>query len=196
MIDLPDYPAPASAQPAMIDFGGTLTPSLGGPVQRINRMGSRTRLSVSMPPMNKANARKWVNRLMRGKSEGVRMPFPLLDFNPGLPGSVLVNGASQSGSSLIVDGATPNYPFREGQPFSVLTGGKHYLHWVTAETIASNTGTATMPIVPMLRLSPADNSVCYFGRPMIEGFILGEEWSWQMSVEHIVGIEFVISESA
>lgn len=196
MIDLPDYPSPNGANPALIDFGAFLTPSLGGPVQRISRMGSRFRISVTMPPMPSAQVgRQWVSRLLRGKSEGVRMPYPLLSFNPGLPGAVLVNGASQSGETLVVDGATPNYVFREGQFFSIVNSGKHHLHMVTAETIASNTGTATLPIAPMLRKSPANNAVCHFDDPMIEGFILGEEFSWNLSIEHLIGLEFQIVES-
>lgn len=196
MIDLPDYPEPSDANPGLIDFGSFLTPSLGGPVQRVDRMGSRFRIAVTMPPMtSQQTGRQWVSRLLQGKKEGARMPFPLLSFDPGLPGNVLVNGASQAGSSLVVDGATPNYAFREGQFFSIVNSGKHHLHMVTAETLASNTGTATIPIFPMLRKSPADNAVCHFGQPMIEGFILGEEWAWNMSVEHLLGIEFQIVES-
>lgn len=196
MIDLPDYPSPNSASPALIDFGAFLTPSLGGPVQRVSRMGSRFRIAVTMPPMPSVQlGRQWVSRLIRGKSEGVRMPFPLLSFNPGAPGTVLVNGASQAGSSLSVDGATANYAFREGQFFSIVNSGKHHLHMVTAETIASALGAATLPIAPMLRKSPADNAVCHFAEPMIEGFIMGEEFPWSLSVEHLIGLEFQIVES-
>lgn len=196
MIDLPDWPTPNGADIALVDFGALLTPALGGPVQRVNRMGSRFKISVSMPPLTSAKVgRQWVSRLVQGKSEGVRMPLPLLDFDPGLPGTVLVNGAGQSGSSLIVDGATPNYIFREGQPFSILTGGKHHLYLVAVETIANGSGQATLPITPMIRRAHADNDSCYFGEPMIEGFISGDELSWNLSVEHVIGIRFDISES-
>jgi hypothetical protein len=123
------------------------------------------------------------------------MPYPLLDFDPGLPGNVLVNGGSQAGSTLNVDGATPNYVFREGQPFSILTGGKHYLYFVTTETAANGSGVAALPISPMLRKAPADNSPCHFGKPMIEGFIMGEEWRWEMSLERLISIQFDIVES-
>lgn len=196
MIDLPDWPTPNGADLALQDFGAFLTPALGGPVQRVNRMGSRFKISVSMPPLTSAKVgRQWVSRLVQGKSEGVRMPLPLLDFDPGLPGTVLVNGAGQTGSSLIVDGATPNYIFREGQPFSILTGGKHHLYLVRTETIANGSGQATLPISPMLRRPHADNDPCHFGEPMIEGFISGDELSWNLSLEHLIGIQFDIAES-
>jgi hypothetical protein len=159
-------------------------------------MGSRFRIAVTMPPLPSVKlGRQWVSKLIQGKSQGARMPFPLLSFDPGLPGNVLVNGASQAGTTLIVDGATPNYVFREGQFFSIVTSGKHHLHMVAAEVIASNTGTATLSIAPMLRKSPADNDVCHFADPMIEGFIIGEELPWSLSIEHLIGLEFQLVES-
>jgi hypothetical protein len=47
----------------------------------------------------------------------------------------------------------------------------------------------------MIRRAHADNDVCYFGEPMIEGFISGDELSWNLSVERVIGIQFDISES-
>jgi hypothetical protein len=195
MIDLPDWAVPNGCDVGLVDFGGFLTPGLGGAVQRIDRMGNRFRVSVSFPPfLSKDRGRIMVSRLIRGKTEGIRIEFPLLGFKPGSPGSVLVNGAGQSGRSLILDGATPNYAFREGQPFSLVHSGQHYLHFVDAEVIANGTGQATLSISPMLRIEPADNAVCHFGKPMIEGYILGDEWRWQMSLEHHIAIQFDIEE--
>ncbi len=195
MIDLPLYPSPNGAEVGLIDFGATLTPSLGGPVQRVNRTGARFRIMVTLPPMNVADGRKWIARLVRGKFEGARMPYPLLGFNPGSPGEVRINGVGQAGSMLIVDGATPNYVFREGQPFSIETAGKHHLYLIAAETIADSTGHASLPITPMLRRPHGDNDLCYFGKPMIEGFIDGDEMSWNLNINHHVGFQYGLSES-
>lgn len=196
MIDLPEWPMPASADIALVDWGAFLTPGLGGPVQRVNRLGSRYRISVTYPPLpSKKEGRIFLGRLMRGKSEGVRLPFPLLDFDPGAPGDVRINGGSQTGSSLVVDGITPNYVFREGQPLSILTGGKHHLYFVAAEMIASNTGTATLPLTTMLRRPHLDNDEVHVGKPMIEGFIAGDELSWNIGVERLVSLSFDITES-
>lgn len=123
------------------------------------------------------------------------MRFPLLDLDPGAPGNVLVNGGTASGSTLPVDGATPGYVFRAGQPFSIVTGGRHHLYWNAVEVIANSSGQATLTIDPPLRKQPADNDVCNFGIPMIEGFIEGDEFSWQMSVDRILGFQFTIREA-
>ncbi len=196
MIDLPDWPGPASAEVAFVDFGGELTPALGGPVQRIERMGSRFRLSVQMPPMkHDKTARLWLARLLQAKQEGGRIEYPLLGFSPGLPGSTIaVAGAAQSGRTLNVDGAPNGYVFRVGQPISIITAGVYYLHFVTSEVIVGAAGTAALSIEPMLRVSPADNALLEVGRPKIEGFLSGAEMPWSMDVAQIIGLSFVISE--
>lgn len=198
MIELPAWAVPNGAAPIYQDFGGFLTPSLGGEVQRIDRMGNRFGIAVTFPPIvGKQRGRILVSRLIRGKTEGIRIEYPLLDFNPGAPGAVLVDGAGQAGRGLNVKGANPHYAFREGQPFSIVDGsGRHYLHFVDAEVIASATGTASLSISPMLRFEFANGATCHFGKPMIEGFIMGEEWRWAMSVERFIGIEFEIMERA
>ncbi len=197
MIDLPTSPAPAGAEAALIDFGAFLTSPLGGPTQRVDRMGNRFRLSVTMPPMkNVAVGRIWVARLIRGKSEGVRMRLPLQGFDPGLPGVPVVAGTGQTGRTLAIRAATPNAIFREGQFFSIVTGGRHHLTMVDAETIASATGTATLPVSPMLRVPHLDGDACHFGQPMIEGFVMGDEMAWQMQLARIIGIAFDLVEAA
>jgi len=195
MIDLPEHPQPANATPGLVDFGAFLTPGLGGPVQRVERMGNRFKIACTMPPMRNQNlGRQWVAKLLRGKQEGARMPWPLQGFDPGSPGAVLVNGAGQAGRSLIIDGATPNYIFREGQFFSIVISGRHYLYMCAGERIASATGTATLPIEPLLRVSPPDNAVCNFGKPMVEGFIMGDAFSWEMALANFIGLGFELVE--
>jgi hypothetical protein len=197
MIELPDWAVPNGAEPFLIDYGGFLTPGLGGEVQRIDRMGNRFGIAVSLPPvLGKDRGRILVSRLIRAKTEGVRIEYPLLDFAPGQPGAVLVNGAGQSGRSLIVDGAEPYYAFREGQPFSLVEAGRHYLHFVDAEVIATALGAATLSISPMLRIEPANNAVCHFAKPMIEGFIYGDEWRWALSIERHIALQFEVRERA
>jgi len=195
MIDLPDHPSPAAAAPALIDFGAFLTPSLGGPVQRVQRMGSRFKIACTMPPMpNPVLGRQWISRLVRGKHEGARMAWPLQGFDPGTPGTILVSAAGAAGRSLPVQGATPNYVFREGQFFSLEIFSRFYLYMITAETFASATGTATLPIEPMLRVSPPAGAACHFGKPLIEGFIMGEAFQWEMALANFVGMSFELVE--
>jgi hypothetical protein len=197
VITLPTDPAPFDASPALIDFGGFLEPGLGGEVQRIDRMGNRFSLAVTMPPMRSTAAgMAFVSRLIRGKTEGVRMEFPLLGFNPGTPGTPRVNGAGQAGRSLIVDGFTAGYSVVEGQWFTHVNNGRYYLYNVDGPVTANGAGQATLPISPMLRVEPADNDLLLFAQPLIEGFVHGEEWRWNMSVQHLLKLEFEVRERA
>jgi hypothetical protein len=194
MITLPDDPAPNGATAAFVDNGGTIRPPLGGRVQRLNRIGSRYRFAFTMPPLPSLDVgRVWVSRLIRGKTEGVRMELPLLSFDPGSPGNPRVNGAGQSGSSLIVDGLSASYAIREGQWFSHVHANGRALYNAGAIT-ANSSGQATVPIAPMLRVEPADNDVLEFAQPIIEGFVIGEEWQWEMALDHNLGLAFEIEE--
>ncbi len=47
----------------------------------------------------------------------------------------------------------------------------------------------------MLRRPHLDNDICHFAKPMIEGFVMGEELSWQLSIDRLFGIQFDIAES-
>jgi hypothetical protein len=197
MIELPLWAVPNGATVTYVDFGGFLVPGLGGEVQRLNRMGNRHRISVSFPPApSHDKGRILVNRLRQGKTEGIRIEFPLLSFKPGSPGAPKVDGAGQAGRLLAVDGFTPHYAYQEGQWFSLLHNGRHYLHSIDTAGMANASGQAVLSITPMLRVEPNDNDELHFARPMIEGYIMGEEWQWSMSLAHHLMIEAEIEEAA
>jgi hypothetical protein len=197
MIELPDWAIPNGASPIYQDFGGFLIPGLGGTVQRLDAQGNRFGLAVTYPPfVAKDQGRIMVSRLIRGKTEGVRLEYPLLDFSPGVPGTVVVDGGGQSGRTLTVKGANPQYAFREGQPFSIEEDDRHYLHFVDEQVIADATGDAELSISPMLRIEPSNEAACHFSKPMIEGYIHGGEWRWQMMIERMISLEFEILERA
>lgn len=68
-------------------------------------------------------------------------------------GTVLVNGASQTGSSLVIDGLTDNP--KVGDTFTIAGVGNVYTVLTTATVTA---GGATLSISPALASSPADNA--------------------------------------
>lgn len=197
MIELPDGVVPNMVQPALMDFGGILRPPLGGTIQRVNRLGNRFRVAVGLPPIvNKDLGRVVVSRLLRAKTEGIRIEWQLVGIEQGSPGAPLVKGAGQTGSSLLCDGFRFGYGFSEGFWLSIENGGQHYLHNVAASGAANGSGEATLTLTPPLRVSPADNSPVHLQKPMIEGLVDGEEWAWEYSLAHHVGIQFTIEEAA
>lgn len=193
-IDLPATPGPVDIAIRQIDFGGTLTPGLGGPVQRINRNGNRFAIAVQLPPMKPIDARAWLAALNLGVQQGVRWRLRQVELQPGSPGNVRVNGGGQAGSMLSVAGANPNYPFRLGQFFTLVHGGQRYLHQLAAPTNASSTGTATLTIVPPLRIEPAADDLLEIGQPIVEGLLADNGFEWSIDRARLAGISFTILE--
>lgn len=195
-IALPTCPMPTDAQMFLRDFGGTLTPFLGGPEQQINRLGTRFGVRYTMPPMDGQEAREFVARLTRGRSSRVLMPWPVTDFDPGSPGAPKVNSAATGGTALSVKGLTPGYVLREGQFFSLIHSARRYVYMVTADATANASGIAAVGIFPQLRTAASVDDVLEVAEPMIEGRVLpGEEWAWTLSLTLETGIAFSVVES-
>jgi len=176
MRDMPENPAPAEYTPALIDKGSTLIPPLGGAEQRINRIGSKFRVTFTMPIMeNKGQGKRFINRLIRGKSEGVRMLFPLGGVDVGNVGSPTIAGANQIGRLISMKGFNSGYVLEEGNPLSITDAeGRHYLHFVDQDVIADAQGNAQVIINPALRVIFPDNSQIHFDAPKIEGLVEGD----------------------
>jgi len=123
------------------------------------------------------------------------MRWPLGGFVPGNTGDVRVLAGGQAGSSLSLHQFSPGYVVREGQPFSVIHGGRRYMHMAQATIQADGQGRIVLPIAPMLRASPAAQSICEFAEPKIEGFLDGDAQTWTLDVALNVGLSFTIMEA-
>ncbi|MEM6907172.1 MAG: hypothetical protein AAF494_00715 [Pseudomonadota bacterium] len=180
-----------------MDYGFTLEGALGGASVRIDRPGSRFMASVSYPLMQPEVARVFVARLIRAKSEGLRIPYPLLRLSQNGSGAPVVDGADQSGSTINLRGFNPGFQFREGGWLSIEdASGQHYLHNVAALTTAASDGRMALPIAPMLRAPFADGASVHVAKPMIEGVIEGESADWTLRVDHLTQLSFTIKEAA
>lgn len=195
MIDLPTDVGPQSFAMSLVDFGGVLRPPLGGRIQRVNRLGNRYRIDITLPPMPLAQGRVWLARLIRGKTQGARMQLPA--FEQGAPGvAVRANGATASGVNLPIDGLPVGYQAREGYWLSIEVGGQHYVHNIASGGTANASGQVTIGIAPLLRVAVPDNAVIHLAQPMIEGMIVGDELEWQLSLAHHLGLSFGLEEAA
>lgn len=193
-VELPSTPAPNSASPTLLDFGGVVRPGSGAAAQRVDRAGSRFRIDVGFPPMPADTGRVFLARLVRAKREGIKLQYPLLGVSQGSPGTPVVNGAGQSGTTLNVRGCTSGYAVKEGFWFSVSNGSRSYLHVVTAAATADTGGLIALSIAPALRFPFADGAALNLTAPVIDGFVVGEEWSWEMDINHHLGLSVSIEE--
>ena len=170
---LPTRPQPVPAKIAwsIVDFGGTLLGELGGMAQRVNRQGNRWRVELPLPAMEPGDARIWCAKLNRGLRLGVRWQIIQTALPTGSPGTPLVDGAGQAGTTLDCDGFNRGYVARIGQKFSIVTGGQRFVHEMAETCRAAADGTLTLDFEPPLRVSPGDDAVIEFGLPFMEGLL-------------------------
>lgn len=116
---------------------------------------------ITLPPMTRSDgAADWIAFLL--KLNGQEGTFLLGDNTATTPrgtatGSPLVNGASQTGQSLITDGWTNSVTniLKAGDYISI--GQRMYM--VLNNVNSNGSGQATLDIWPALRESPGDNDV-------------------------------------
>lgn len=194
---LPTTPGYQKSQPHFLDYGVTLSPALGGVAQRLDRLGSRFALDVTIGGIKEgATWRLWAAAMMAGRSAGVAYPWPQPGLVIGTPGAALIDGAGQSGSTLNLKSMTPGYTIAALQAFSIADSGRRYLYLASAAATVLGTGKVALPIFPMLRSSPADATACEFAAPLIEGLLSGAGVNWEHDVDNYVPFSFGISEVA
>ena len=182
-VDLPMVPALASVKPRLISFRADLQPSLGGPVQRVNRVGSRFAIDVQMPPLEADCARAWLAARLKAEAENdvLRLNWPQPGGALDIQGAV-VDGAGQAGTALAVRGLAPAGEVPRGWFFSILYADGYRLHAATESVIADDQGRAVLSIAPMLRRSPADGGRAEV-RPRHRGtcWLTGPPWTGSCS---------------
>ena len=118
-------------------------------------------MTATFPPMTRAQFAPIDAFVMkqRGQFETFTLVLPVLSTGLGSPaGTPLVNGASQTGRSIITDGWTNNIQiFKAGDYLKFANHGKVYK--VIADVSSHETlGTATIDIEPALVTSPVNDS--------------------------------------
>lgn len=161
---------------------------------RIQRLGSRWAIDFEMPPMAYVQAMKWIAALTAGEGDTVSIKIPQPFFDVGSPGTPLVNGGSQLGTSINIDGLSSTYKAHAGQWFNLTASSRSYLYQVAEDKTAASGVMAGLKFNPMIRRSPADNSAVNFAAPVIEGWLGGNDTSWTVDNAMWTGIKFTIEE--
>jgi len=170
-------------------------PQIGGVRQRKVRLGSHFRVEGRFPPLTMDVGRAHAADILACEYTPAQLLLQQPELVIGTPGTTLVNGGGQTGSSLVLDGATPGYVFKKGQLFNIITSTRKYLHSVQAQATASGGGAATLSIWPLLRVVPADNAQLDFATPVIEGWLeIGN--GWDVTPDFTVESAFSIEEAA
>ena len=145
--------------------GNTLSPfTLTQQVQK--GQGQRWEADISLPLMKREDAEQWISFFV--KLNGSYGTFLMGDPNAATPrgsasttaGTPVVNGASQTGDELDIDGlpvSTTGY-LKAGDYIQLGTGATSKLYKVLDDVDTNASGEATLTIWPDLRSSPADDA--------------------------------------
>ena len=131
--------------------------------QTVVHPGQRWEAEITLPAMQRTNAEAWIGWLLslRGRSGTFLLGDPLATSPIGNGGGTpVVKGASQTGSTLLIDGCTASQSsyLAAGDYIQIGAAASSQLYKVTQVSASDGSGNATLEIWPELRSSPADNA--------------------------------------
>ena len=131
--------------------------------QVFKHSGERWEAEVTLPQMARSDAEQWVAWLlsMRGREGTFLLGDPLGATPRGSAGGTpRVNGASQTGDSISIDGCTASQTgwLKAGDYIQLGSGAGSSLHKVLQDVSSNGAGQATIDVWPSIRTAPADNS--------------------------------------
>lgn len=158
--------------------------------------GKRFEFIVELPPMKRAAAEEWIAFL--AKLKGQKGTFYIGDPDGvtarGIAtGTPLVNGASQTGGSLITDGWTT------GQT-GILKAGDYiqigdYMYKNLSDVNSDGSGNATLDIWPDLRSSPANNAAITVSSCVTKCRLTSNLSEWSANEVRAYGLTFSCEEA-
>ena len=152
--------------------------------QRLELVGQRWRATWTLPAMSKASAAPWIAFFMKCKGQTNTFTASDPDWQTNLgawSGTPLVNGASQTGNSLIIDGATISITGwgKAGDYFNV----NSKLYRLTADCNTNGSGQTTLVFEPPIYTAPADNAAITKNPATIEMRLLDDmQGEWQSGI--------------
>ena len=162
--------------------------------------GQMWQADVTLPPMIRADAERWVAWLvsLRGQFGTFTMGDPIGATPRGaIGGTPLVNGASQVGEDLAIDGCTANVTgwLRAGDYVQLGTASSATLHKVLADVNTNASGQATLLLWPHIRTAPANNATVIVTNTVGRWRLASNESSWSVNEASIYGISFSCMEA-
>jgi hypothetical protein len=161
-INMPSYPGFTSSRFGLETNSQVFTSPLTKATQRLLLGGARWTATFSLPAMNRTQAAAW--KAFFDLLEGQVNTFNAYDPDCTTPrssptgaslGTPLVQGASQTGSSLVTDGWNNSITTLKAGDYFVVNSE---LKRVTADATSDGSGVSTISFKPALRASPADNA--------------------------------------
>lgn len=164
--------------------------------QVLQNPGRRWEVDITIPPTRLAeNARPWLAWL--AKLDGSLHTFNLGDPLGASPrgaggGTPLVNGASQTGSSLVVDGCPVSEIgwLLEGDYIQLGSGVDARLYMVTSDVDTNGTGDAAIEVWPEIETAPSDNDPVVITNTVGTFRLASNVSTWSANEASVYGIQF------
>ena len=163
--------------------------------QVLQHPGRRWEVDVTLPPMGNANARIWIAWLAKldGSLNTFTMGDPLACTPQGSAGGTpLVDGASQTGASLNIDGCTASQTgwLKAGDYIQLGTGADARLHMITSDVDSDGSGDATLPLWPQITTAPANDASVVVSNTVAAFRLASNDSTWSADEASIYGISF------
>ena len=163
--------------------------------QVINHAGRRWEIDVNLRPMRHSDARIWIAWL--AKLDGALNTFTMSDPLGCTPqgsagGTPRVNGSSQTGSSLNIDGCTTSTTnwLKAGDYIQLGTGADARLFMVKDNVNTNSSGQATLSLWPNITTAPANNQSVIVSNPQAAFRLSSNVSTWSANEASIYGINF------
>ncbi len=164
IFDLTQVPSTLSMQ--LIGNTGLFLSPLIASAQTLDRGGLKWQATYNYSNISADRRATLMGLLARLRAQAHRLRVPVYD-NPkrgAYGGTPLVNGGSQTGSVVAIDGCSNNITnwIRAGDYFSIVVNGEHELKMCTQDNSSNGSGQiATLEFEPRLRASPLNNAVIF-----------------------------------
>ena len=165
--------------------------------------GQRWEAELTIPPLRRESAEEWLSFLMRlrGRFGTFLLGDPLGATPRGsaatAPGTPLVNGASQTGDELVIDGIPTSGDdyLKAGDYIQLGSAATARLYKVLQDVAIDGSGGATLNIWPALRSSPADDATVTVSNAKGVFRLASNETDWDANQLGIYGATFACSEA-
>ena len=165
--------------------------------------GQRWEADVTLPAMAREDAEQWVSFLMKlyGQKGTFLLGDPLASTPRGsassAAGTPVVNGASQTGGTLAIDGlpASATGYLKAGDYIQLGSAATAQFYKVLTDADSNSSGEATLQIWPNLRSSPSDGATVVVSNAKGVFRLSSNETSWNINRLSLYGITFGATES-
>jgi hypothetical protein len=194
-LSLPNTTSYASARMTARSVVGVTKSPFTGAQQVQKHQGQWWEFEAHLKPMTRASAEEWIAFMLslNGMQGTFLLGDPLGTTARGIKtGTPLVNGASQTGSSLITDGWTASQTgiLKAGDYIQLGSGSSSKLYKILADKNSDGSGNATFDIFPAINTAVADNAAITIASPKGLFRLASNEMGFDLKHAQNYGIAF------